>query len=337
MKRKATLLGIKLGIALLLLGGLFYFADGERLLAEMRKVDPTFFWLAVLLQLVAFALGALRWWFILRRLAGQVPLATALPSYFLGLFANNFLPTSVGGDAVRTTHLHFQGYNARALVSSALIDRAIGVAAVLMLGGVAYGLSPLFTPAGGWTLLLLFSLATVVLFLLLSPPVERWLTTFAERHHQRRLLRFLADIALLCHGFRDSLGLLLGMLVLSLVLQSTVILVYALLGRGIGIDLPLTLYFIAVPLVTLVTSLPISVGGLGVREGALVALLVYFGTEYPPAVSLSLIYLLVLWLATLPGGLFLDRLGKVQTSPETTVAEGTGVTPQGAMTASRLK
>ena len=92
---------------------------------------------------------------------------------------------------------------------------------------------------------------------------------------------------------------------LSLVSQLLVIVTYYFIGQSLHVNLELSEYILIVPVVAIFTSLPISVGGMGVREGIMVFLLGTMGVVTSNAVSISLIYLTILILITLPGGIFL--------------------------------
>ena len=81
-----------------------------------------------------------------------------------------------------------------------------------------------------------------------------------------------------------------------------------LIGSSLNIQIPLLLYFSIVPIVFLATAIPITVGGLGVREGVIIYLLIKFGIDAQSAIALSLIYFGIIVFITLPGGFAL--LGK---------------------------
>lgn len=84
-------------------------------------------------------------------------------------------------------------------------------------------------------------------------------------------------------------------------MQALAIWIYYYLGTNIGIELSPATYYVIIPIVFLVTNIPLSIGGLGIREGALVALLVSVNINSQLAITLSLLYLFVLWLSSAPG------------------------------------
>jgi hypothetical protein len=84
-------------------------------------------------------------------------------------------------------------------------------------------------------------------------------------------------------------------------MQGLAIWIYYYLGASIGIELSPMTYYTIIPIVFLVTSIPLSIGGLGIREGALVALLMSVNIDTQLAITLSLLFLFVLWLSSVPG------------------------------------
>jgi uncharacterized membrane protein YbhN (UPF0104 family) len=105
--------------------------------------------------------------------------------------------------------------------------------------------------------------------------------------------------------YRHAWSRLALALLLTVVLQALVAVCYALLGQAVGSALPPVTFFVVIPILFIIVSLPISVGGLGVREGALVALLGAAGGNASEAAAIGLLYLAVLLALTLPGGLVL--------------------------------
>jgi len=105
--------------------------------------------------------------------------------------------------------------------------------------------------------------------------------------------------------YRDAPGLILVAFGLSVLNQLLVVIVYILLAPGLGVDLPVFQFVVVLILVSLVASLPISLGGLGAREGAMMSLLLPLGVEPASVLALSMAYLLVLWSCSLPGAFML--------------------------------
>jgi uncharacterized membrane protein YbhN (UPF0104 family) len=155
-----------------------------------------------------------------------------------------------------------------------------------------------------------------------SPLAGRALEWLQRHVHGTKLRRGLLDSVMLCYSYRSNPALLLQAALFSLIAQTLAIGTYILLGRGIGIELPIAAYFVIIPIVFISAMLPISLGGLGVRESALVGLMLVFGVDKQLAIGLSLLYLFTLWLSTLPGALVLLFQGGAGTDALPGTAKG---------------
>lgn len=273
--------------------------------------------LAIAVHALVFLCGNLRWWLLLRHIQPACSFGDTAPAYYLGLFCNNFLPTGFGGDVVRVTYLSARNHEVSKLISSTLVDRVLGLVVLLLTGLLAIPMQNIFSEAERQALLLLTGAVLATMALVFSG----WLLAYpilVKRFHQNgaprqpvfflKIHKAMSQFLHLIRLYQQAPWLLLSGVAFSLLIQALVILVYAILGDSLGIELPLASYFLMIPLVMLATNVPFSLGGLGLREGALVAMLVGMGVDYQQGVLLSLLYLLVLWLTTLPGGLILLKI-----------------------------
>ena len=94
---------------------------------------------------------------------------------------------------------------------------------------------------------------------------------------------------------------------MTLVLQSSVALCYYLLGLALGSQLGITTYLIMIPVLFVAANLPISIGGLGVREGVFITMMVASGMQQQTAIGVSVLYLATVLTLTVPGGFVLLR------------------------------
>jgi len=272
--------------------------DFEQVRAALAGTDARLLVLAVALHFLSFVAGGVRWWLLFRHLQGAIAFRQVWPSYYLGVFFNNLLPSIFGGDLARTARLYASGLGGSALVSSAFLDRLLGLAAVVCMGLFAL----LFAPAGFGNQLALgvFGLGMLVLLALLAIAVlPRWAKRLDAGCGSRwpRLHAVLACFP----RYRAAPGLILKAFGLSVLNQLLVVLVLLMLAPGLGVQLPAFQFTVVLMLVFLVSSLPISLGGLGAREGAMMSLLLPLGVDAAAVLALSVAYLLVLWSCTLPG------------------------------------
>jgi uncharacterized membrane protein YbhN (UPF0104 family) len=238
------------------------------------------FWLAAVgLYVIAQLASAFRWRLLAKPLGLGQPLAHFAAFYFIGMFFNLLLPTSVGGDVIRALYLN--GGSGRRLLSflSVLVDRLSGLLVLLSLACVGVLLCPIALPRWiSWSVWITVGCAlagflSLVLF-------GRWTERFASA---RRLLE--ATGLYLRHPL-----ILVQATALSLVVQAANVVLVWLVGLAIDAPVPGSFYWILVPMVTLLTLLPVSLNGMGVREGGLILFLSPLGVDEATALSLAFLW-----------------------------------------------
>lgn len=307
MTSQKLIVGLKLSITGTLLAWLTYKYDVREIVAILSSISITTVAIAAILHTGVFLLSAWRWWRLFQYADDKKhKLASVLPSYYVGVFFNNLLPSSMGGDVVRTVRLARLGMRSDALLGSAVIDRVIGFVAVLMVAGSgllfsgneilpgAYRTAAILTAAGA--LAIFAGLFSTHLYGLLDRTAEKW---------RGKILRFFVETIKVCHRYRFARYQLFVATLLAVAAQCVVVLVYYLIGRGLDMHLPVAVYFTVVPLAFLAGCLPASLGGLGVREGAAVTLLIGAGADGGTAAALAFAYLGILWATSLPGGVII--------------------------------
>lgn len=297
---------LKLIVTLALYALVFYWTDASAIASQLSRTRLDVVLAAVLLYAAGQAISAWRWQLLLAPVALDVPYQRMLAFYFIGMFFNLFLPTIVGGDAVKALLLTREtGATARSTIS-VFMERNVGLCSLVIVAMVAAAFAPpveLFGLSLGaltWILALGYIAANVVLS---SPVVYR----LADRLIAATpLSRFRPRAESLYQALvpykRAPVSVLVGV-GLSFVHQAIVIAVVFLNARALALDVPFAAVAVFVPLVSLAGMVPISVNGLGVREALYILLFGRIGVPAETAVSLALLYLAVTFLASLPGGL----------------------------------
>jgi len=248
-------------------------------------------WLAAALVvwLLAVALSVVRWHRVL--LAIDHPAQpSALASYTLaGLFVANFLPSTIGGDVLRVVRLSADNGDAPASFASVVLERLTGFVVLPMITLVTLVASPgLLRLGAASTLALALSLTSLVslvaiLVVAASPRLGGRLANHANWP------RFAGAVHLGIVRIRQRPAEAATVMVSSLAYQLAVVLATFAAARSLGISVGLVPMIAFVPVVAIAQVLPISVGGLGLREGALVLLLAPLGVGAAKATALGLL------------------------------------------------
>ena len=285
--------------SLTLLAVLAWRMDWGQLARAFANVRAGPWLLALALYLPIQAVSSLRWQLLARPLGFGGPWGRYLALYFIGMFFNLVLPTSVGGDMVRAWYLARQdgddpvtGRRLGAFLS-VFADRASGLAVLVAVACAAALCCPVPLPA--WVTGSVAAVGAAALLGLAALPVLPWLQAVLPAHGR---LRRLADGAALYLRHRR---LLFGATALSVVVQVANVVLVWLVGEALGLPVPPLYYGVFVPLVSLLTLLPVSVNGMGLREAGTVLLLAPLGVGRAEAVALSLLTFAVLTAASLTG------------------------------------
>lgn len=248
---------------------------------------PLLTWSAVLGGfLVGHSLGVVKWRMLLNTGRSNLALLEAVRCYAAGLFANLCLPSIVGGDVVRATLAARATGRSEAAVLGGIADRMIDLLALgslLVAGGLAAGLA---LPAPGSRalsaiLILAATSAGVLIVVAVRRPLRSW---------PQRIRRPIGRSLVALRRLGKARGTAIAAFSVSLLIQGGFVLLNAWIGRSIGISVPLSTWFLVWPLAKLAGLLPVSLGGLGVRDATLGGLLVLAGVPLATGVVASLIW-----------------------------------------------
>jgi uncharacterized membrane protein YbhN (UPF0104 family) len=281
---------IRLAIGLSVLGWLIWKTDWRTLADLFRQAEPIGWCVALFLYAgVQMGLSSSRWRVLAAPLGFAAPWRRYFTLYYMGLFFNLFLPTTMGGDVVRAWALAETKDRRLKAFWSVVSDRLSGLFALVLLACLATMLYD--RPLPFWIHATVWSLTVGMIVGYAALP---WLG--------RRSARFATTAQALSVSGEHWRGWLLA-LGLSLAVQSASIVQIALMGRALGLEVPLLGYAVVVPLVSLLAMLPISVGGMGVREGSLILLLNPFGVSDAGALAVGLSWFAMNLVMGLAGGL----------------------------------
>jgi uncharacterized protein (TIRG00374 family) len=311
---------VKLLVAVALTALVIYWANPSQILAAVRAMDWRWLGLALALVLVDRTLMAMRWIDLLVALAPgtRPPLAAVIRVFFVSSFVSNFLP-SVGADLYRAYSLSRYDVHLAESTASVLMDRALGVLSVVLVAAVAL---PFATVEGRGQLIAMLSamgavcgIAAMVIFSERAALAVRAGARLIPIGVVQRVAAALTDAV---RAYAAHHGALARVLALSVLVQMFRVLQAWCLGRGLGMDLPLSLYFAFIPLIVFIMQVPITPNGLGTTQLAFERFFVPQGASPPHVVALSFLFLGLGFLGSLPGGVLYvltDRTSKRPAQP----------------------
>jgi uncharacterized membrane protein YbhN (UPF0104 family) len=297
MKRRWQAI-VRVTISVGLLAFVFSTIGLERIWHILVGAEPAPVIAALGLAVLGIVVRAMRWRVLLEALDLQISLGRLTYIYFVGAFFNTFLPTGFGGDVVRVLELAHDT-QATVAVGTVVVDRLTGLLMLFVLALVALPFTFSLLPIETWLAIALISGGGLLVGALILQGtwlrrLGRWLPGPLSLTGEGSLARAYAAITA-CGWQAVSKAL-----IISLVFNLILVLQNYLIARAVGMDLGIVYFFVYVPLLSLTLTLPISIGGLGLREGVAALLLTQVGIDEAVAVA----YSLAVWATTKVAGLF---------------------------------
>jgi len=286
---------------------------------RVRQADPGLLWAAVLVFPITYLITGLRWYYLMRPLGMRITAVRAFVLNMVGMFYSTFMLGSTGGDLVKAYYAAKHTNNRTRAIMSVLIDRVIGLLALIVLGGAMaaaqYVMAESKTEPIAQSSLKVALLCGAVLgstalglILFFNPVTRKYLGLdffLSKLPMQSQVQRAIEVMAI----YRQHKWLALAALVGSLPVHATVVISAMLAGMAFDLPLPAPYYFVAVPMIVLVGSIPISPQGAGVMEFFAIRLTERHGATIAQAFILTMSIRLVQMAWNLLGGLFVLKGG----------------------------
>ena len=329
--RKTLIRILKVVVSLGLLAYLVHRAGWAGMMAVFRSADTAGLALALLVYLATVVLISWRWQILLASQKVGISFGRLVRLYFIGFFFNNFLPTSIGGDIYRVLGAGRHSGRRATVAASVLVERLMGMLAVSTLAILAAVVVVRQLADGGVQWLTLgFG---VIMLTLMAVFFHRRTFGLAERLTRRislwglegKLLRLYDALNM----FKQRRSALLMVFFLSLAYQLLIVLFSFLVGRALGLAIPLRYFLLCVPFTVIISLVPISINGLGVRESGYVFLLAKIGYSGSQAVSLSLLIYGLSLLASVVGGIAYMTQGSWPEAARRSAARDLSLNPAG--------
>lgn len=303
MKKNRTLtILIRAGVSTVVIIFLFQSASVSDAVQTVLRTDRMVWISGIVIYIFGQVISAYKWKVLSSAAGFHRPLRDHAAFYFIGMFFNLFLPTSVGGDAVKSYYLARHDPEGRTAPSiyTVLAERLTGFVVMVWIGAVALLLSPseVFHP----TVKMLAAACSVLgtVFTLFFPSLVRVV------NHRAWAQAMLRDITV----YWRSPAVIVRALVWSLVFHFLVIVVHIIIGKSMGLAVPLFYYFIVYPAASLAGFIPVSFNGIGPREGTYIYLFSLIGISRPDALAFGIIWLGIMICASMPGAvLYVQRGG----------------------------
>ncbi len=275
---RILLLILKLSISSALLYFVLSKAGVDNVLSLIRAINPVAFIGAIVIYVFSIYVSTIRWGLFLPE---EFKSKRLFSFYMIGSFFNTFLPGIIGGDAVKSYYLYKEINKGSLSLASVFMDRYIGFISLMSIGLVAFifGFKYLKGSVIEWLLpaiILIFLVGSIIVFGL----------RFGKK------IRVLSEFYKFFDEYRNQKILIAKALLLSVIIQVMCIMSVYIITLGLGEQISLIYFYIFFPIITAISTLPVSISGIGVREWSFVLLFGVVGVKPEIATAMSFAWFL---------------------------------------------
>lgn len=274
MKIFKQILGVvlRLGVSAFLILLLFKFqkVDSGRLLENIRFADRIWLSAAFLLNFAVYILCLFRWNMLLKSFDIRLPLKRIIISFSGGVFFSSLLPSTIGGDLMRSLDLSQHTKRTKEVVATVLLDRLSGCVGLVIvaLAALILGWRFIYDKSVLFPVAVIVALMLLVLLVLFNDFLFSRINKLLHSPDSGRIRRALKSLHEEIHYFKRHKGVMLKNLFLSVLIQIGPPIAFYITALSLGQKIDLIYFFVFLPIIGAITLLPISIGGLGLRENA---------------------------------------------------------------------
>jgi len=302
---------LKVTISVLILVVIFAKVDFQNIIDKVQSFPLIWTLSSILLIIMSITIASLRWFFIIQNSDQHISFFELLRYNFIGQMFGNILPfSSISGDAIRGGLVYFAGLSKSQAIKSILIDRLLGLMIIIFLTIIGF---PFFDNIFRYKIdigiyVLFVSTATIIMFYLIKILLRH------KKFRHIRLISFLYETAEELKAILNNSVFFFQIVTISVIAQICAFMSLWCIFQGIGSPLPLITLIVMVTPALILASLPISISGWGVREGAFVATFALISMDPAVAVIASILYGIFNLIASTIGGLAALYIGKKKIS-----------------------
>ena len=278
-QKKRILIILKLASSTALLLWVIRKTELSEVIRALKEANIYFLVGAFIIYCGSYYLRTYRWQILLKTKGVKASNIYLYQSYMVGIFFSNFLPSIVGGDAVRVYDIWCLEPNKSISVSTVIVDRILGLLVLIAFaGGVllfAPQVSTMLQPSYSYLWLFLGILIVAVIIKKTFSPLRRLSDVLnkIDLPWWQKIKTKITNVLEAFISFSNHKFSLIKALTWSILVQIAVTAHYYLIAKALNMQVTFAIFFLVVPIATVIMMLPISINGIGLRENAFVFLL----------------------------------------------------------------
>lgn len=291
-KKIATLL-LRISISVVLLVFLFKAnkIDTHALGVDIKSADKGILLVGFIIFFLVYILGFLRWRMLLKAAQIDIPIKRLITSFSGGIFFSIVLPSTIGGDLVKTADLAEQTRKAKEVIATVLLDRLSGYIGLVLviLPTLLLNRDLMQDKVVISSISAIVIILVIILLVLFNKFIYSKITSFLAAPGAGRIKEAIKDLHREIHIFQHHRKLIIYNLALSFIIQIIMPVSVYFIALSLGVKVSFSSFLIFLPIIGAITLLPIAIGGLGLRESLFVVYFAKVGVAKQLAVAMSLL------------------------------------------------
>ncbi len=296
---------LRVSISIILLIFLFKQVDKKSLLGIIRNANLGLLLAAFIIFFFIYILCLLRWEMLLKAVKIHLSLKRIIISFAAGIFFSLFLPSTIGGDLVRSVDLATHTKRPREVVATVLLDRLSGYIGLVVLAllGLLFGWRLIQDKSVIFAVAIITAILITILLVLFNKFLYSKVNQLLHSPTAGKLREAIKNLHQEMHYFRHHKKVIVHNLIFSILIQAIAPLTFFLIARSIGVKINIIYFFIFLPIISAITLLPISIGGLGLRDATTIFFFAKAGIAKDMAFAMSLLNFFFILICGALGGL----------------------------------
>jgi len=295
--RKTCTLLLKGFVSIFILAWLAYFLQWQELITILSGVKISWLLCSIVFIIASMVISVYKWQVVLQAQGMQFGYMELWRAYWVGLFFNNFLPSSIGGDAMRILWIASICGDTPGATNSVVIERILATAGMGMVGLLGAILVARPNSVVVFLYLALTVISGLLIIVVLGMPFLKW-----SRENANPVAHFFQRLSVHSCRLQGNWGKLLQVVLASIVFHISVVAIGFSIFRSLGLNISVIESIYVIPLTIAAAMVPIGVNGYGLREGAYIALLGGYGISSNGAFASSVMFAFLVSMCSLYGG-----------------------------------
>ncbi|MCX5700318.1 MAG: lysylphosphatidylglycerol synthase transmembrane domain-containing protein [Candidatus Omnitrophica bacterium] len=282
---------LRIVLSIILLVYLFKQVDEKILFEIIQHSNKPLLFIAFLVSFVPYGLCLFRWKLLIKAVKIKLPLKRVATAFAGGAFFSLFLPSTIGGDFLRSIDLVTYTKKPKEIIASTILDRLSGYVGLVIISSVAVFM--------GWNILedksvllslwIIIGILALLLLVLFNKFIYIKISGLLKSFGAGRIRDIITGLHEEIHLFREKPRVAISSVLISTFAQAATPITFYIIALSLGIKISLVYFFVFLPIISAITLLPISIGGLGLRDVSVVFFFAKAGVSKDPAFAMSLL------------------------------------------------